>query len=369
MTVAFRADASLRMGSGHVMRCLTLAMRLRKRGADVIFLMRAGIGDMIQYVESLGFDVLVLDSAVGISEPFVSESSDLPVHSDWLGVHWKIDAMQAAAALNDNCVDWLVVDHYALDYRWQEAVAHRYRKLLVVDDLADRKHASPSILVDQTYLRDSDDYLDLTGGDTLLLCGAGYCLLRDEFHTGRIQSMSKEISKDELRVFLNLGGVDEGNVTSRVLIALDQLSKKVSWQLAVTVVLGGSCPHVNAVTDLILDLAFDCDLHVNSADMASLMSESAVAIGAAGATSWERCCLGLPAALVVLAENQKLVAQNLANAGAAWLIHIESLEEDLDRVFCGLDYQELLLKRKAAAAIVDGLGAHRVVERMEGYVG
>jgi UDP-2,4-diacetamido-2,4,6-trideoxy-beta-L-altropyranose hydrolase len=139
MQITFRVDASLQMGTGHVMRCLTLALALRGRGATCRFLCREHPGHLIQSIRDLGFEVVPL--------PLGSESSHLDgnnadqlTHAFWLGATWRSDAAQTIQALVEDCPDWVVVDHYALDARWESELRPYCGKIMVIDDLADQDH-------------------------------------------------------------------------------------------------------------------------------------------------------------------------------------------------------------------------------------
>ena len=81
MKVCIRADASAEIGTGHVMRCLTLAMELRSRGDEVIFVCRELPGNLCDFLEEKGFNVARLPAAVSQFSP-----EGAPLHARWLGV-------------------------------------------------------------------------------------------------------------------------------------------------------------------------------------------------------------------------------------------------------------------------------------------
>src|SRR4029079_4764741 len=84
--------------------------------------------------------------------------------------------------------------------------------------------------------------------------------------------------------------------------------------------MGARAPWLDDVRALAARLPWPTDVRVAVDEMAALMAESDLAIGAAGVTSWERCCLGLPALVLVLADNQRKSAEALHEAGAAYLL-------------------------------------------------
>ena len=153
MNIIFRVDSSLIIGLGHLMRCLTLAQALKEKGSDVKFICRKHEGSLIEKVRSSGFIAYEL-------EAFKETQVDTKlVHSNWLGVTQQKDADDCIEILKLDKVDWLIVDHYALDELWQKKLKPYYEKLMVIDDLADRKHQC-DILLDQTFGCQQEDYLE-----------------------------------------------------------------------------------------------------------------------------------------------------------------------------------------------------------------
>ncbi len=174
MRVVFRVDASLQMGTGHVMRCLTLALVLKENGVDVRFICRKHKGNLIDKIRSNGFNVHELELLVEI------EVDNRLAHSQWLGATQQQDADDCINILKVEKTNWIIVDHYALDEQWQKRIKLYCKKLMVIDDLADRKHQC-DVLLDQTFGRQQKDYLALTPEGCELLLGSQYALLRSEF--------------------------------------------------------------------------------------------------------------------------------------------------------------------------------------------
>jgi UDP-2,4-diacetamido-2,4,6-trideoxy-beta-L-altropyranose hydrolase len=167
MHVAFRVDASQQIGTGHVMRCLTLAEELRKQGADCRFICRGHPGNLIDEISEGGFLVHALPF-----DPNHELGESGPTHAKWIGVGWKLDADQTKVCLGETVVDWLIVDHYGIDDRWERKMSPHYNRLIVIDDLADRPHAC-HLLLDQTFGRDASVYSALVPAACRILWGAG----------------------------------------------------------------------------------------------------------------------------------------------------------------------------------------------------
>lgn len=359
MRFVFRVDASLLIGSGHVMRCLTLATSLREQGAHCHFVSRAHAGHLIELVRRRGFDVSILE-AQGKVEPAIGG----PAHADWLGCSWQVDAQQTRELVQSLEPDWLVVDHYALDQRWESVVLTGKVKLLVIDDLADRPHVC-DLLVDQNLGRRAADYRKLVPSRCNVLAGPGYALLRSEFAILRSRSLARREDNRLGHVLVNMGGVDQPNATGEVLQVLRSCDLPASCRLSV--VMGIQAPWIDEVRALASQMPWSTEVLVNVGDMAEYMAASDLAIGAAGSTAWERCCLGLPTLMVVLAANQEAGAAALQAEGAAVLLG--SVAEISARLPTALQVVlqpgELARMSAVASAVVDGLGVQRVLQALE----
>ncbi|RME63691.1 MAG: UDP-2,4-diacetamido-2,4,6-trideoxy-beta-L-altropyranose hydrolase, partial [Alphaproteobacteria bacterium] len=170
MRAAFRVDASRAIGTGHVGRCLTLAAALRDAGGDALFLCRAHDGHLNAKIEEAGFPVLSL--------PKRNDTDDDLAHSHWLGATQADDAKASIAALAGHRIDWLVVDHYGLDARWESALRRHAHRILAIDDLADRSHDC-DLLLDQNFFLDAASRYDgLLPDHCRPLLGPRYAVLR-----------------------------------------------------------------------------------------------------------------------------------------------------------------------------------------------
>lgn len=372
LRVVFRADASLKIGTGHVMRCLTLAGALTKRGASCQFICRAHRGHLLNLIRCKGYEVHVLPeiSLEEVKGHFVVTDGEIGesglAHGHWLGSSQAQDVAGCAPILAGIQPDWVVVDHYALDINWERALAPYYRKLMAIDDLADRGHAC-DLLLDQTYRRDVEDYRHLVPESCRLLCGSQYALLRPEFSELRFYSLQRRRMLTEIhQLLITMGGIDKDNITGQVLGALRGCPLPVECEIVV--IMGAMAPWQDAVRDQAREMQWATRVLVGVDNMAQLMAESDLIIGAAGATAWERCCLGVPTIMLVLAENQRGIGQVLSAVRAAHLVDTTALKDGR------LVTQELVEPRnitdmsRAAAAITDGLGASRVADNLTGRI-
>ena len=347
------------------MRCLTLADALRERGATCTFVCRPHPGHLLALIAQRGHQVLALPKLQDGAQPNHIGNA----YGQWLGTDCAADALDTQQALSAHAggqpVDWLVVDHYALDARWEETMRPQARRIMVIDDLADRPHVC-DLLLDQTFGRQAADYMPFIADDCTLLCGSRYALLRPEFAALRQYSLRRRTQPALKELLITMGGVDKDNVTGEVMRGLRNCSLPKDCRL--TVVMGQTAPWMKDVQDLSRQMPWPTQVFVDVANMAQLMADSDLAIGAAGATSWERCCLGLPSIIIVVAENQLKVAKGLEEAAAALLcLAGQALPKQLAVQMGRLcsDIEQVALLSKAAAKVADGTGTGAVLAQME----
>jgi len=321
MYVIFRTDASLKIGAGHVMRCITLAKVLQKNNANVEFICRKHEGHLIEKIKLNGFN------AYGLGLLTESEFDNKLLHSHWLGSTQQQDADGCIDILKARKIDWLIVDHYALDEQWEKMLKPYYKKLMVIDDLADRKHQC-NILLDQNFGRSSKDYEAFVSESTKLLMGAQYSLLRPEFEQWRQYSLNRRKKANFKSLLLNMGGVDPDNITEKVVGRLR--AANLPKDIIITIVMGKTAPHLQSVKSCASKLPYRSEVKVDVDNMAEVMANSDIAIGASGATTWERCCLGVPTIQIITAYNQEFIAKQLNKINAIKLVDIENMIENLE---------------------------------------
>lgn len=342
------------------MRCLALADVLRERGVQCHFISRAHPGNLIEMVRQHGHDA----HALAIYEDQEVALGELPCqHASWLGTDWSTDALETLAVLSDLSIDWLIVDHYALDTRWECLLRPVTSRLMVIDDLADRPHDC-ALLLDQNLGRNPEDYSDLVPKDCKILTGPKYALLRPEFAALRDYSLARRVNPELKRLLLTMGGVDKDNVTGRVLDALQNCSLPKDCQI--TVVMGPHAPWLEAVRAKAEKMPWPTAVRSDVRDMAQLMADSDLAIGAAGTSAWERCCLGLPTLTLVLAANQEEGAKALQTNGATQLLdcNLPISKELQEKLPIMLEPVNLAAIQRTCRSITDGAGAIEIAEEL-----
>ncbi len=344
MRVIFRCDASVTTGTGHVMRCLTLANKMHERGWVCSFSISRETLDTIPFLEARGFPLHV----------FENDSDDL-AHLNNLLVAEKADL--------------LIIDHYGRDVEFESAMRKSVPLIVVIDDLADRHHDC-DILIDQTFGRSADDYKSLTPHNCKILTGTDYAMLAPQYMELRQKALEKRQQSGEVEnILVSLGGTNLHNCTDFVLTALEECKGK---SLSIDVVLGASAQNLEDIKEHIQNInnagLHQVKLHISINNMHELMLKADLAIGAGGTTSWERCCLGLPTIVIELADNQKLIIEQLAKSGAILNVgkygkfSLESLISMISDL-CNNPAKIMEISNEAIK-ICDGKGTHKIIKEI-----
>jgi UDP-2,4-diacetamido-2,4,6-trideoxy-beta-L-altropyranose hydrolase len=358
MRVVFRTDSSSMIGSGHLMRCLTLARVLVDRDAEVSFVCNDLPGHLAHFIIESGFDLRLVSPD---RDPFISENRA----ADYVRpeINWNHDVRRTQEALTDvEAIDWLVVDHYNLDERWEQIMRPHVGYVMVIDDLADRLHDC-DLLLDQNYYEDfASRYDQLVPDHCRRLLGPDFAILRPEFVASRARDRVRDGTVSRILIFM--GGADPQNVTETALEAIRMIHRP---DIAVDVVVGAANPlaeRIRTACRLIPQSTF----HHRVTNMAELMAAADLAVGAGGSTTWERCCLGLPTIFIATARNEIGIARaaELAGVGSYLGIHYDvtasMIANEIRRLLEGTGVVSAWSER--ARSLVDGKGAERVCQGM-----
>lgn len=365
MRVAFRVDASLRIGAGHLMRCLSLAAALSKRGASCHFVSRF-TGGMSALIALQGHRLIQLQTdlpAASHRMGFATAGNAVPPHADWLECDWLQDAQQTKTVLDKLKLDWLVVDHYALDAQWELYVQSCAGHLMVIDDLADRSHDCDLLLDFNEYPNSSTRYVDWINEHAECLLGPRYALLREEFAGVR---KSQQPFSERARLFIGFGGADARNFTLESLHAARGI---LSSGTNCDVVVGAAYPHLDSLKSELADPSFrTVTLHVATSSVAALMGQARLAVCGGGVSTWERLCMGLPSLVIAVAMNQVEALRHLDTLGLIRLMGSQAgqtstvLAAEMTSLWGQPDVLAEMSNR--GCHLVDGLGADRVAEHM-----
>lgn len=363
MNVVFRVDANEHIGTGHLSRCMALANLLASRGANCSFLSHAeGLGTLTRQISAAGHRLIALTATAKSEFNGIGETP----HAGWLPYGWRADLAACEAALRgEERPEWLVVDHYALDGRWESALMAKVDKILVIDDLADRDH-SGCLLLDQNFLPNLKARYEVRiPSDCQLLLGPDYALLRPEFAATRELALRRLIPESPQRLLVMFGGADMQDATGAVVDALIE----ISFHGHVDVVAGPLYAHTSRLHHRVGRLR-SASLHLAPTEVADLMAQADLAIGAPGVTSYERCTLGVPTIAIAVADSQQALAKALHEAGVhSYIGRFDALKAPAlcEALSFALEGRcDFASQRRLAAALCDGLGAWRVREWLIG---
>ena len=341
-TLVLRTDANRHIGSGHVMRCLALAQAWQDRGGQAIFVMTNPPAPLVERLRAEQVEVELLNASWGTAD----------------------DARRTAEFARRSRAKWVVVDGYHFGSDYQQSLAGAGLKLLFIDDNGHAERYCADVVLNHN-LHAREDLFKSRSPETQLLLGPRYAMLRREF--GAWRSWRRQVSGVARNVLVTMGGSDPENVTTTVIGALPFVRNS---GFDVTVVVGGSNPHIATLKQAAAGYSGPVRFEANASNMPELLAWADVAVSAAGTTCWEMCLLGLPAILIDVAENQHPVATELDRRGAA--IHLgsaatvspEKIAEKLGWLVASLAERKKLSSR--AREVVDGKGAARVVAAMKG---
>lgn len=324
MNVVFRTDSSISIGSGHLMRCLTLACQLRKQhNAEICFICRDLDGNLSRLVEDAGFKLLLL--------PRGEKNTSLSGYEAWLTVPEIVDAKETYTVIErlEKKVDRLVVDSYAIDEVWEKLMRPMTKEIFVIDDLANRPHDCDILLDQNEYLDKETRYKGLVPDECKLLLGYKHVLLREEFYEAKKTLRKRDGRVKNILVFY--GGSDPSNETMKALNALSGINLS---GITVSVIVGGANTHKDEVADFCKKYeGFHYFCQVNN--MAEMMAQADLALGAGGSATWERLFLELPSIVTTIAENQERLAQDCYMQGFIdYLGKAEEITEDMLQVAC-----------------------------------
>lgn len=350
----------MRIGSGHLARCLNLADALKNQGAEVVFVCRDLPGNLIDLACRRGYMVTRL--------PAPSESpSQLPTDPPippWAVVPWEEDAIETQRALKEHegTWDWLIVDHYGVAGAWERAMRSLARRVLVVDDYGVRSHDC-DVLVDQNVGGKSQQrYVGIVPISADVLLGPSYALLDPSFAEARCRLPTRDGTVN--RILILFGGTDPTNETLKALQAQKALNRQ---DLMATVVIGQANPHRSSIETFCTTNDWT-SLHIQSTDIPRLMSESGLSVGGCGMTTWERCCLSLPTIVCAVAENQVPIAAAAHEQGILTYLGREnaiSISDYALAIESAISQPNLLRDQSnRAGALCDGRGANRVAQHL-----
>jgi len=333
-----RADSTLQMGTGHIMRCIALGQWGKSRGDRIVFISHCQSDQLRRRIIDEGFEFMHIEKP----------------HPD------PADLEKTLSVLADQGLhNWIIVDGYHFCAQYQKTIRDSGHKLLMIDDMVNHASYHANILLNQNIHAPGLDYH--ADPETIQLLGSRYVLLRQEFL--KFRDVQKKVPARVTRILVTLGGADSDNNTLKVIKALNRLKES---RLTVKIIVGPANPYISSLQKELDQAVFQYDLLSSVSDMAQCIAWAEMAISAGGTTCWELSYLGVPFLVVVLSENQAPIAQGLEKEGIAinmgW--HQDMAASDLaDRIF---ELLESSSKRSAmidaAKKLIDGQGHKRIFD-------
>jgi UDP-2,4-diacetamido-2,4,6-trideoxy-beta-L-altropyranose hydrolase len=340
MQIVFRVDASTQIGTGHVMRCLALAQAWQDTQGQAIFVMTTSVPALEERLQSEGMQVVHLTTEPGSLD----------------------DAQQTATLAHQFGATWVVVDGYHFGGEYQQILKQSKLHLLFIDDYGHAEHYYADFVLNQNISADEQWYQNREPYTQLLL-GSCYALLRREFW--QWQGWQRTVPPVAKKVLVTLGGADPDNITLKVIQSLQIVEGE---ELEAVVVVGGSNPHYENLKMAVQGSRYPIQLQQNVTNMPKLMAWADVAISAGGTTCWELAFMGLPSILLILAENQRAIAEKLATLNLAvnlgWHQDVESqnIAQNLSTVLRSAEQRTNIIE--VSQQIVDGQGAFRLITHL-----
>ncbi|QCJ40991.1 UDP-2,4-diacetamido-2,4,6-trideoxy-beta-L-altropyranose hydrolase [Bacillus sp. S3] len=346
MNICFRVDSSTKIGTGHVVRCLTLADELSKNGHNITFICRRLTGHSVHLINNKCY-----------------ASHLLHYREDQENFQWKIDADETITILTETLapIDWLIIDHYEISKEWEASLLPYVKKIMVIDDLANREHVC-DMIVDQTFGETGERYQGLLPSSCIGLFGLDFAILRPQFREHRKNSF--HINNNLITIHVFFGGNDYKGHTGK----FSNLILKHFPKLFVKAVIGENYLNIDSIHELSKKYGNRFQWKQNIENMAEYMAECDLAIGAAGSTTWERACVGLPAAYLSINSNQIKILETLEKRGfCRYFGDADTLEENQfiiqtqrfisDKNLTNAMYQKCIQS-------VDGFGTKRIFESL-----
>jgi UDP-2,4-diacetamido-2,4,6-trideoxy-beta-L-altropyranose hydrolase len=350
MRIFIRVDASKDIGTGHLYRCLNLADALRQKGCQSLFAINSADLDLQAKISKRGH------IAVNLGSNYITFTNSIgPASIE----QQLLDVKNCYELIEKYQPDLLIVDHYNLDYNWERMLKPIVKKILVIDDLANRKHDC-SFLLDQTPVRIASDYKNLVEVDTQLLIGPQYTILNPDFNNFRNRNIEKPPSSNNILV--GMGGLDSNNLIPKILTYLERKTELSLY--GINIVISSMAPQIKFLEKIARSSSLRIRLNVETENFAQVLAMSDFAISAGGLMSLELACLGVPAIILPLNEIQGKVSSNLSGEvdffiARNWASNFEStLNSGIDFL---LKIQTANKKRRIHPKI-DGLGTLRLVD-------
>ncbi len=295
----FRVDSSINIGSGHVSRCINYALYLKKLGNNVSFVCRELNGNIIHKIKLNKIKVHILN---------LRQNNKLKKkrnYNKFLGDTLKNDLEDTISVIKRfDKVDLLIIDHYWINYSWQKLIKNYVNKILVIEDLYNRKHYCDFLLNYNNFSNAKKIYSKLNNKNTRLLLGPKYLLLPKDYY-----SNYNRIDLNKIKIFIFFGHSDNNNLTIKVLRYLINIK---NFNFFYNIAIGEESRKLKLIKKL-FGKSKNYKIFVQTKNIKKVLLNSHLAVGSGGFNSFERIRLCVPSIVISNAANQNWVCKFLSN--------------------------------------------------------
>jgi len=347
-----RVDAGIQIGDGHFLRCLTLVNNLKRKFNEIIFVSNQLPKHFLKIIKKNNFKIYKIQGYTHIQE----QNLENKIKQKLI----KKDSIQTNKILKKykNSRNWIIIDHFGIDHIWGGNIRKNVEKIIVIDDLANRKHDC-DILIDQNFYKNMEKrYAKLIPKHCKQFIGPEFALLRPEFFRTRKNLKRKNQLKT---ILISFGGSDPSNETFKVLSSLINLEKKYK----IDVIVGSNNPNKKQIMKLCSKISY-CNFYEQVKNISKYMKKADLAIGGGGTSTWERCCLGLPTIITSISKDQKKIAEELSKIKCVINLGTSKKTTKLDYVNAlnKVNLKELEKMSKKCLVLVDGKGVKRTINKI-----
>ena len=341
-----RVDSGREIGFGHGMRCLTIANEIKKKEFNVLIIMNRERNNLGELFKKNGHDVsYIINRKIGFKK---------------IDVKYDLEQTKRILQKFKEKIDIFLIDHYNIDYKWEKSLRQYVRKIVVIDDLNNRKHDCDLIIDQGLHHNMKNLYVKLVPKNCKILTGPKYAILRPEFHIFRkkLQKQNKIIK----RIMISFGGSDPNNDTIKVLEGITKIKDR---EFSIDVIVG-KANSSHAKIQKICEKMKKTRCYYNPEKMAKIMSKCDLAIGSGGSTTWERCCLGIPSIVSIASEDQYEATRILNSKKCIKNLGMSKKKLGSDYVIAieDMNFKKLNEMRKECLKLVDGNGTKRIMQNI-----
>ena len=333
--IFFRVDSSFNIGFGHLNRCLILAEIFKKRKIKVHFICKNLKGNLTNKIKFRGYNLHLIKN--------VKNSN----YEDYLNTKKILEKFK-----NETCN--LVIDNYRWDEKYEQKIRFLVEKIIVIDDLANRKHDCDLIIDQNLYSKFERRYDNLVPKNCHKLLGPKYVLLRKEFLTSKKKTQINSTNK----IFVSFGGQDISNQTVKVLAAIKK--SKLNYK-KINFLVNKSNTNLKDLKKISKNMK-GVVISTNEKKLVKLIQKSDLCVGAAGSMTWERAYLGIPSIVSILSENQLGIANTMGKKkciyNMGWSKNVKI--SDYQKIFDQLKINELNSMSQRNKKVIDGKGTSRI---------